>query len=493
MKTLDAIRLSFKNLARQKSRTTLTITAITIGSLSVILMSSILLSVRQSLMDSFKKMGAFNLVTVVQDPNSTDNTSLISAGNGNSDSSLKKIDDTTLSDVLKIPHVVGATPTLNVWVKTMRLDGNDKKSWANLLAYTPSSNVFDMPLLAGRNITDTDMDKIVVGANFLNTYGDPKKPSDLIGKKVILVMNGGSYPDWGTLPPEPPQNADKSWWDAQQSKDINLTAEIVGVADNGSMDDKQNYISLAWGERLNTSVQWQYDDSTMKTCQDQQNQANQAQKSGDGKSGGVNLHCENLATMKLVKDTSNITKNGYGSIIIKADDQNNAKSVGDAVAKMGFGAVTAENMIKQINQIFTMVSVILGIIGGISLFVAAIGIINTMVMATYERIREIGVMRACGATRADIRHLFMIEAATLGFWGGVFGLIISIILVSAAKWIILNKGASLGNIPIDKIGSFPIWLVVSVIAFTTLVGLLSGLGPAIKAARLNPVDALRYE
>ena len=140
-----------------------------------------------------------------------------------------------------------------------------------------------------------------------------------------------------------------------------------------------------------------------------------------------------------------------------------------------------------------MVSIVLGIICGISLFVAAIGIINTMVMATYERIREIGVMRACGATRSMIRQMFTFEAAMLGFWGGVFGLVICIGLTSAAKFIIARTGGSTGNIPIEKLGNYPIWLIVSVIAFTTLVGMLSGLGPAVRASRLNPVDALRYE
>ena len=467
MRFFDYIRLALRNLSRSKSRTILTITAITVGSLSLILMLSLLISVRQSLMEAFANMGAFNLVTVVQDPNSVDNTSLISSGNGNTDSSLKIMDDTTLLAVKKLDHVVSATPTMSVWFKTMKLDGADKKTWASLLAYTPSSTVFDMPLLAGRNITDTDMDKIVVGKNFLTLYGNVQKPADLIGKKVDLTTQGGNYPDWGDLPPKPPLDADKSWWDTQQSKDLQITAEIVGVADNSSMDDKQSYVSLSWAKRLNTSVRWEN-----KNCD-------------------KNQPCDN--SMQLVKDDSNLTKNGYGSIIAKVDDKNNAKSVGDAITKMGFGAVTAENMIKQINQIFTMIGIALAVVGGISLFVAAIGIINTMVMATFERIREIGVMRACGATRATIRHLFTFEAAMLGFWGGVFGLVISIILINIAKWIVTTKGANLGNIPLDNIGNFPLWLVAGVIAFTTFVGLLSGLGPAIKAARLNPVEALRYE
>lgn len=179
--------------------------------------------------------------------------------------------------------------------------------------------------------------------------------------------------------------------------------------------------------------------------------------------------------------------------MIKVDDTTNLQSVGAEVSKLGYGVITAQDMLDQINKILTTVGIVLAIIAGISLFVAAIGIINTMIMATYERIREIGVMRACGATRATIRRLFTLEAALLGFLGGVFGMGISFSLGIVARFLVTKYGANLGSLPVDKIGSFPWWLIISVIGFTTLIGMLSGLGPAIKAARLNPVDALRYE
>ena len=102
-------------------------------------------------------------------------------------------------------------------------------------------------------------------------------------------------------------------------------------------------------------------------------------------------------------------------------------------------------------------------------------------------------MRACGATRATIRRLFTFEAAMLGFSGGLFGLIISFFLSLVAKFIVTKAGSNLGSIPVDRIGSLPWWLVVAVIAFTTIVGMLAGLSPAIKAARMNPVEALRSE
>jgi len=466
MRFTDYIGLAIKNLSRQKSRTALTIIAITVGSLSLILMASLIIGIRQSLVDQFKNFGAFNLVTVTKDPNSTDNNNLMGTNGDTSEG--KMINDTTLSAVKKLNHVVAASPVLNVSANTMRLDGQDKKTWASVVSFDPTTSVFDIPISYGRTLKSSDMDKIVVGSRFLDDFGQRGHESELIGKKVVFnsKMGGpGSGVDWGTPPAKPPQNADESWYKSQSNKGIDITAEIVGVSDSSAVNDS-NYINISWARRLNTQVRWEY-----PKCEKDQ-------------------PCTN--TMSLVKDDSFISQ-GYTSIIAKVDDEVNITSVADQISNLGYGAVTAQAMLKQINQIMSLVGLVLGLIAGISLFVAGIGIINTMIMATYERIREIGVMRACGATRAVIRRLFTIEAASLGLLGGIFGVIISLLLGQVAKVLVTKYGTNLGNIPIQNIGNFPLWLIAVILAFTTLIGLLSGLYPAIKAARLNPVDALRYE
>lgn len=495
MAFIDYIRTALKNLTRQKSRTFLTIIAITVGSLSLILMASLIISIRSALMDQFQQLGAFSLVSVTKDPNSVDNSSLLSANGDPSEG--KKIDDTTLATMKKIAHVKEATPTVTgMGFSTMKLEDGAKKTWSNLIAYDPGNDVFDLPIAAGRKLTTGDLDKIVVGNNFAQDVGYGGNPEDLVGKKVVMnsKMGGcGGGPDWGALPAKPPANGDnKDWCESQSKNGIDITAEIVGVSSNGNIDSGGSYMTLAWAKRLMTQVRWEWDEAARKQCDEENSRQQQYNKETGKYTGGNSNSCENLATMKLVKDDQ-LTRSGYTSIVLKADSQDNIKAIAEEVTKQGYGAVTAENMIKQINQIFTMIGVVLCVIGGISLFVAAIGIINTMIMATYERIREIGVMRACGATRATIRRIFTFEAALLGFWGGLFGLAISIALIKIAKFAVTHYGANLGNIPIDKIGSFPIWLVLTVMAFTTFLGMAAGLYPAIRAARLDPVEALRYE
>lgn len=458
--------------------------------MSLILMISLLIGVRRGALDQLKELGAFNLITVTPDPNSIDdNPNLIRGDTGGSDDEGKKIDEVTLGSVKKLPNVADATLVASVWMKTMRLEGQDKKTWSNIMAYQPEAKVFDMPLLAGRNLNKDDLDNIVVGWKFVQMYGYADRPEELIGKKVILAYEaGGGSPDWGPLPQKPPQNADKEWWEEQSKKSIDIPATIVGVADNKMMDDSQNFINLVWAKRLMTRVRWEYDDSVRKECEDKF----QRQKEDGPNYNEGNNPCDNLDAMKIFKEDE-FARRGYGGVIAKTDDMERVKLVAPMIENMGYGVVTAQNMIDEINEIFTALTVILSAIGGISLFVASIGIINTMIMATFERTREIGVMRACGATRATIRKLFTFEAAFLGFCGGALGLVISIILGRIAKILVEKYGADMGNIPMDHIGSFPLWLILAILGFTTFIGLMSGLYPAIKASRLNPVDALRYE
>lgn len=367
------------------------------------------------------------------------------------------------------------------------------------MGYDPNANVFDLPIAAGRNIQSSDMDKVVVGGRIIQTYGYSTHPQDLLGKNLLLQIKSGgcNAPDWGNPPEKPPTTGDsKDFCNKMQT--VEIPAEIVGVADNSSIDDGQSYINIAWARRLNSNVHWEFDQSAQQKANaasqaltDQQKQTEK--QTGVSQSNNDNQNNNSSGYMVLKKD-DNFAQTGYSSVILKIDDKSNIQTVATEVKKLGYGAMTAQAMLDQINRILYLIGALLAVIGGISLFVASIGIINTMIMATYERIREIGVMRACGATRATIRHLFTFEAAMLGFWGGVFGVLISLILGMTARLLIQHFGGGVGsNIPIDKIGSFPWWLVVSVIAFTTLLGMISGLYPAIKAARLNPVEALRYE
>jgi ABC-type antimicrobial peptide transport system permease subunit len=158
---------------------------------------------------------------------------------------------------------------------------------------------------------------------------------------------------------------------------------------------------------------------------------------------------------------------------------------------MKLGVATAQEMIEEFLKIFNVVALVLGAIGAISLFVAAIGVINTMIMATLERTKEIGLLRASGAMRSTVRRLFTFEASLLGMVGGAIGVGVAYGAVILARHFGAEELAKQG---IDAaVISIPLWLAFSTVAITTFIGMLAGLLPAIRASRLNPIEALRYE
>jgi len=177
---------------------------------------------------------------------------------------------------------------------------------------------------------------------------------------------------------------------------------------------------------------------------------------------------------------------------VRVANPNQVPAVEEAIKRMGFGAFSIVDATRSMSQFFAVLDVFLGIFGSLALAVASIGIVNTLVMAILERRREIGIMKAVGASDADVRGLFFAEAGAMGLAGGAGGV--------ALGWTIgrlINFGTNIylqrQHFPPAQIWFVPLWLVLGAIAFSIVVSLLSGLYPAARAARLDPVQALRYE
>ena len=193
-----------------------------------------------------------------------------------------------------------------------------------------------------------------------------------------------------------------------------------------------------------------------------------------------------------LRDTSASDSPSYTSLSVRVENPNQVPAVEDAIKKMGFSAFSLVDATRSMRQFFAVLDGFLAIFGSLALAVASIGIVNTLVMAILERRREIGIMKALGASDADVRGLFFAEAGAMGLVGGAVGVTLG--------WTIgrlINFGMNIylerQHFPPAQIWSVPLWLVLSAIAFSIVVSLLSGLYPASRAARLDPVQALRYE
>ena len=181
----------------------------------------------------------------------------------------------------------------------------------------------------------------------------------------------------------------------------------------------------------------------------------------------------------------------YNQAYVYVDDMENVTAVQKAITDMGFQANSQMEWIEQSQQTYNMIQLVLGGIGAISLFVAAIGIANTMMMSIYERTKEIGVIKVLGCDLRTIRNMFLLESGFIGFMGGVIG-----VAISYGIGFIMNHFLGIGQIMTGQAGDIsriPLWLATAAVVFAIFVGMAAGFFPSLRAMHLSPLAAIRNE
>ena len=171
---------------------------------------------------------------------------------------------------------------------------------------------------------------------------------------------------------------------------------------------------------------------------------------------------------------------------------NELSEVRKQIEDMGLGVFAMADQLQEIKRGFLIMDSLLGAIGTIALIIAALGIINTMLMSILERTREIGIMKAVGGSENEIKFIFFVEAACIGFIGAVLGLVLGWVVTRIANSV-MNSTIIQSNLESVELFYFPVWLILGAIAFSILISLAAGLYPAIRAARIDPVKALRHD
>ncbi len=184
---------------------------------------------------------------------------------------------------------------------------------------------------------------------------------------------------------------------------------------------------------------------------------------------------------------------GYDMLVVRAVDLSAVPAVIELIEQLDLETQSLESVLDVASQVLSLLQALLGSVGGLALLVAALGVANTMMMAIYERTREIGVLKALGASAKEIRWLFTVEAALIGLLGGSFGLLVGILLGRLVDWIAHRYLINEGMTGVGQLSVVPLWLGVGALAFAAFIGIIAGLYPAARAARLDPVDALRHE
>jgi putative ABC transport system permease protein len=182
----------------------------------------------------------------------------------------------------------------------------------------------------------------------------------------------------------------------------------------------------------------------------------------------------------------------YASLTVRVKRSADVEPVENEIKKMGFRTFSLFDTSRNLRLLFALLDLLLGIFGSLALAVATLGIVNTLVMAILERRREIGVLKALGAADSDVKQLFFAEAGVMGVLGGIFGVGLGWFIGRMLTWG-TNFYLHRRSLPSVDVSAVPWWLAVGAIAFAVGVSLAAGIYPAARAAKLNPVEALRYE
>ena len=182
----------------------------------------------------------------------------------------------------------------------------------------------------------------------------------------------------------------------------------------------------------------------------------------------------------------------YSDLTVRVARASLVPAVQEAIKQMGFRTFSLMDFTRNLSRVFAILDLLLGIFGSLALAVASLGIVNTLVMAILERRREIGVLKALGASDRDVRQLFFAEAGVMGLAGGAGGVLMGWGIGRIIQFVTAAYLERQG-IPAENIWLVPWWLVVGAMVFALAVSLGAGMYPASRAAKLDPVEALRYQ
>jgi putative ABC transport system permease protein len=183
---------------------------------------------------------------------------------------------------------------------------------------------------------------------------------------------------------------------------------------------------------------------------------------------------------------------GYSALNVRLSSPRYVEPVKKEISAMGFETFALADQFQDVQKGFLVLDMILLAVGMIAVIVASLGIINTMVMSILERYNEIGIMKAVGASDGDIKTIFFFESSAIGLLGGFFGLALGWVTSGLINRIV-NYFLAKQGVPFINYFSFPFWVCAGAVVFSVAVSLISGIYPAWRAARVDPVEALRHD
>jgi ABC-type lipoprotein release transport system permease subunit len=484
MSFLDILHLALRNLRQAKLRAILTTMGVVVGVAVIVTMVSFGLGLQSNMLARFKALDLFNEIQVFGQGLSNlaglDRPTRRDEGEGRSNNrrtnrtATRILDDAGVKEIAVIPGVAYVEPNVNF--------GAYVRSNGKLLtqsiggAAVPNAATRFQHFAAGKMISSAGADEAVVSERFVRDFGY-EKPADAVGKTLELLAPPAEKPSDDTeeespnffgIPLDDP-GLDES------SPDVEIrTFRISGVLSTEIKEGagQGGLRGLLPGAGIYVPLPMAHAWSTRHRGPMSQVALALARRGG------------NLAEGQT---------EGYDSAVVRVADPVQLTAVRQKITELGFGSFSIVDELDQIRTVFLIIDSVLGLLGGISLLVASFGIANTMIMSILERTREIGIMKAIGAEDREIKLIFFVEAAVIGLVGGIIGVLVAWGIDALAnrlayRFVLKPQGASF----IDFF-DLPPYLWLGAILFALVVSILAALYPAARAARIDPVRALRHD
>jgi putative ABC transport system permease protein len=440
----DTLGLALRNLGQAKLRTTLTTLGVSIGIASLAGMVSLGVGLQDQFVGRLTRSGVFDSITVLSASDLPGGFARLGGaggrgfgrgrGGGRAGGPGPRVDltDDTIKDLASLPHVRDVFPNIRVPLQ-MKFNGEQESFLASGVPMAVNGEGAFRSMSYGTFFpNDTDM-TCMLSLDLAKRMNDAD-PGSLVGQSVTLLHASAAAVAAATAAGGIP---------AAVPKPEETSCRIVGVVER---------------------------------------------ETGPG---GIGVQVTPLM-LPLGRAKAMALRANYQTLTVKVAGAAYTEDVEDAIKKKGLTAFSVNDALQGAKRAFILLDIVLSLIGSIALAVSSLGIVNTMVMSILERTREIGIMKAIGGSDSDIRRIFLIEASAIGCFGGVAGValgwLVGRIINFGANVYIQQQGGTAGNL-----FSLPFWLVGGAIGFSIAVSLVAGSYPAARAAKLNPIDALRHD
>ena len=450
MKISDLITMCVQNLLRRKVRTLLTVVGVVVGTCAIVVMISIGVGMQASTDAMLASMGDLTLIEIYN------------YGSGGGSNTQAKLDDETLKQISQMDGVVVVTPFYQAYD-------------INASIFAGKGDRYEMSLSNVVGIYPEALSSL--GIELVDGNGFPTenlKPYGIVfGEKAAYAFRDNKK--------KPGYNYVDSWPDANGNvKDpfVDLKKDKLRIQTGSNDEDKETKVytyDLTYYGRMKEDYNKGYETSqgAYMDIDDLKQIRNDYYKANN---------------MKLPEDT------GYQNAKVKVTDISKVSEVQKAIEDMGFSTWSLDSIREPMEEQAKQQQLILGGLGAISLFVAALGIANTMIMSIYERTREIGVMKVLGCFVGNIRTIFLMEAGAIGFMGGVIGIILSYMISFAMNTFGFSmSGSDMSSYYGTDVSIIPPWLVALGQIFATCIGLISGFYPANRAVKISALEAIKTD